>query len=358
MSLSPNDVQTWFPAALQQRYVDHILMQSNSHAGSVKLTHVQAQHLVRLWGYAYIKQHGIVQSPIKALSRRVDSFFCSHSEAASLFYAERDGGGTARSAGLMLRTFESKSLIQCESSKGSPTKIRLNIPHPFDLPAEDPKGDVVPDAFRPRLDASTLANLLTVLFHYDAERAQVFEHDLNRVLREWFKRYPKGLRVLRQVKSKKPIAVVTAFPVHPESGEKFGLPPSESLYLNRIRQRAADPIQFAEPGCLDCYVAYIRCWHIKPGWWSPKTVLQLLQETRSMLQQMHQDFPELCDVYSIVLHPHHEDFAVRLGFDITRTDPQMSQSWAHIALDRFFELNPTVLLQDFDFEPYNRSSFT
>ena len=77
-----------------------------------------------------------------------------------------------------------------------------------------------------------------------------------------------------------------------------------------------------------------------------------------MLQQMHQDYPELCDVYSIVLHPHHEDLAVRLGFDITRSDPKMSQSWAHITLDRFFELNPKALLRDFDFDPYNRSSFT
>ncbi|MEM9944912.1 MAG: hypothetical protein AAF810_02485 [Cyanobacteria bacterium P01_D01_bin.36] len=354
MSLLPEAVQTWFPPDLQQRYVDHILMQSNSHA-SCNLTSVQAGHLVRLWGYAHIKQYGSSQSPIKTLSCRLSSFFCSNSEAANLFYAERNG--TARSANQMLKRLESRSLIQCESSPGSPTKIRLNIPREYELPAVDQNSNVLPDTFVPRRDARILASLLTVLFQYEAERSQVSDHDISQVLREWSSRYPEGLRVLREVETKKPIAVVAAFPVHPDSESKFGLPPSESLYLHQIRQRTEDPIQFAKPANQGCRVAYIRCWHIKPGWWTHKIVLQLLQETQNMLQRMYRVHPELCDVYSVILHPHHEDLAIRLGFDITRSDPKLSKRWTYIALDHFLELNGIELLQDFDFEPYNRSSF-
>ena len=54
--IQPEAIQIWFPLALQDRYVNHILMQSESQAsGCVKLTYIQAGHLVRLWGYAYAK---------------------------------------------------------------------------------------------------------------------------------------------------------------------------------------------------------------------------------------------------------------------------------------------------------------
>lgn len=357
--IQPEAVQIWFPPALQARYVNHILMQSESQAARcVKLTYTQATHLVRLWGYAYVKHYGISHTPIKALTCRVDSFFCSHSEAANLLYADREIEGTARSAGLMLKTIESMSLIQCKSTKGSPTKIRLNIPLAFELPEKSQESKIFPDKFNPRRDAPTVANFLKVLFHYDAGTSQSLGRDITKVLREWSQRYPDGLRVLRQEKTRKPVAAVTVFPIHSNSESKFDLPPSESLYLHKIRKKAKDPIQFAEPGDPNCYIAYIRCWHIKPGLWNHETVLQFIEETKTMLRQMHQKYPELSDIYSIILHPNHEDFVSRLGFDITRSDPNISQRWAYIALDDFLELKSEELLKDFSFEAYNRLSFT
>lgn len=356
--IQPEAIQIWFPLALQDRYVNHILMQSESQAsGCVKLTYIQAGHLVRLWGYAYVKHYGDTHTPIKALTCRLNSFFCSHSEAAKFLYADREAGGTARSAGLMLKEMESMSLIQCKSTKGSPTKISLNIPLTFELPEEPQGNKVFPDKFDPRRDAPTVANLLKVLFHYEANHSQSLGRDITKVLREWSKRYPDGLRVLRQEKTRKPIAVVTIFPIHPDSESNFDLPPSESLYLHKIRIKAKDPIQFSEPGDPNCFIAYVRCWHIKPGFWNHETVIQFIDETKDMLRKMHQVYPELSDVYSIILHPHHEDFVIRLGFDITRSDPKISQRWAYIALDAFLELKSEELLKDFSFEAYNRLNF-
>lgn len=358
MRLSPEDVQIWFPTELQKRYVEHVLMMSKSQvSGSMKLTPIQAGHLVRLWGYAYIKHFGVEYAPINKLICRLNSFSCSHSEAARLFYAERDEGGMARSAGNMLRTLEAMNLIRCESTKGSPTRISLNLSVSFQL-LEEYQGDkVFPDTFNSRRDARILANLLTVLFQYDADRSVTIGDDITRVLREWSRRYSDGMRVLRQACNQKPIAIVTVFPIHPDFSSRFSLPPSNSLYLNRMHYRDEDTFLFAEPGDKKCEIAYIRCWHIKPGFWNHKIVLLLMQETRILLERMRQDYSELCDVFILVLHPHHEDLAIRLGFEILQSDSSMSQRWAYIALDDFLELDPLALLQDFDFEPYNRSSF-
>ena len=358
MCLPPEDVQTWFPPVLQQRYVEHILIMAKSQVGSsMKLTPVQAGHLVRLWGYAYIKHFGFECAPIEKLICRLNSFSCSHNEAARLFYADRDEGGMARSAGNMLRTLESMNLIRCESTKGSPTRISLNLSVGFQLPEEYQGDEVLSGAFNPRRDARILANLLTVLFQYDTDRSTTIGDDITRVLREWSRRYPDGIRVLKQAGSQKPIAIVTVFPIHSDSSSRFSLPPGNSLYLNRLHHRDEDTFQFAEPGNQECEIAYIRCWHIKPGFWNHKIVLLLMHETRTLLEQMRQDYPGLCDVFSLVLHPHHEDLAIRLGFEILQSDPSMSQRWAYIALDDFLELDVLTLLQDFDFEPYNRSSF-
>ena len=358
-SFQPEDVQIWFPPSLQKRYVDHILRQSEGVGERcIRLTNIQAEHLVRLWGYGYVQDHSLDRKPIEILTCRVSSFCCSHSEAASLLYVGRKVEGSARSAGLMLRKLESMRLMQCKSVKGSYTKISLNIPQTFELPEELNDGSIFPDRFNPRNDAPTVANFLKSLHYHDAKQSQSLGRDLTKMLRGWSKQYPDGLRVLRHAQTQKPVAIVAILPVHPDSESNFDLPPSESLYLPKIQTGEENPIKVAESGNPHCCAAYMCSWHIKPGYWKYEIALHLTKETKLVLQKMQKNYPELSDVYSMILHPHHEDFAIKAGFEIIHSEPNMFQHWIYISLDHFLESNSEDILREFDFELYNRLSFT
>ncbi|MEM0978663.1 MAG: hypothetical protein AAGH78_00175 [Cyanobacteria bacterium P01_H01_bin.58] len=359
--LVPEDVQTWFPPKVQQRYIERITAQSAKHPGGCGiLTEVQARHLVRLWGYGYLKDYGLEHAPIKSLNRKVSRFVCTYAQAATLFYADREKLGNARSADEMLKKLASKGLIQCSSSQGSPTQISLNIRPDFELPLDAHGADVYIDKFDPRNDAPTVANFLKGLYVYDAARVASLERDITRGLRQWAKAYPEGLRVLRQQEQSKAkaIALAAIFPVHPESEIVFDQPPSDSLYLGRFKHRSQDSIRLAELGDPECHVAYIRAWHIKPGLWDCENVLKLVDDNKTMLRKMQQEYPELSDVYSILIHPRLADLATTLGFEVMGVDPRMALSWIYMPLDHFLDLDAGELLRDFDFGPHNRWGFT
>lgn len=338
--LKPEAVNTWFPPECQHRYAEHIIGQSG-------LTPTQAQHFVRLWGYGYLKRYGSECVPIKTLDRKVGSFFCSHTEAASLFYAESQG--TARSAGLMIDKFVTKKLVRRESFQGSTTRISLYIPEGFDLSGHCPVDEVYADKFDPRNDTSFVALFLEDMFVFDAKRPKSMLHNLRQGLRQWAKRYPDGLRVLRHAPKNKTIAFAAIFPVHQASEISFDLPPSHSFYLNKLHLNAEDPIQFASPGDSNCHIAYIRGWQIQPDFWNYENALCLLKETQATLQRMHDDYPELSDVYTIAIHPRLEAFALNLGFETMKSDSDTSIRWLYMPLDRFLTLDGEDSLLNFDY---------
>jgi hypothetical protein len=54
---------------------------------------------------------------------------------------------------------------------------------------------------------------------------------------------------------------------------------------------------------------------------------------------MLEDFPNLCDLYTLIIHPSYEDLASTLGFQKTGSNTQLSVYWMYLALDRFLDLD-------------------
>ncbi|MEM9807197.1 MAG: hypothetical protein AAF959_18175 [Cyanobacteria bacterium P01_D01_bin.56] len=342
-NINPADVLTWFPEKQQQQYVQHLMGQSG-------LTPAQAQHFVRLWGYGYLLQHGPDYAPIQTLNHRILSFFCSQSEAADLFYGKSQGA--PRSAGLMINKFVDKRLVRKETFSGNKTRISLSIPKSFELPNNTQPDNIYADAFDPRNDTSRIANLLKGLFSFDNKKPNFMINNLKKGLRQWGRRYPTGLRVLRLAPKNTPIAFAAIFPIHQDSDIVFDMPPSQSLHLSRLHLNNKDPIQFATPGDLDCHIAYVRSWEIDRDFWNHETVVHMAQDTQTTLQKIHTDHPELSDVYTIAIHPRLAALGTALGFESMTPDPNTSLCWLHMSLDNFLALNVDQVLQDFDYTLY------
>ncbi|MGF1490862.1 MAG: hypothetical protein ACFBSC_00070 [Microcoleaceae cyanobacterium] len=64
-----------------------------------------------------------------------------------------------------------------------------------------------------------------------------------------------------------------------------------------------------------------------------------LQDAQQTLKKMRQDFPNLWDMYSLVIHPSYTELALALGFQKTSSDPKLSVYWVYQAVDRFVELD-------------------
>lgn len=343
-NIDPANILEWFPPESQAPYAQHLIGQSG-------LTPAQAQHFVRLWGYGYLLQHGLEYAPIQTLTCRIPSFFCSQSEAAALFYPDQPGG--PRSAGLMINKFVEKQLVKKERFVGNKTRISLSIPDNFALPTTQQHGTIYADAFNPREDIPHIARLLEGLFIFDIKRPTSMLNNLRRGLRQWHKRYPTGLRVLRHTsKNNIPIAFSTIFPIHPDSEIIFDLPPSQSLHLSRLHSNAQDPIEFAPPGDLNCHIAYIRSWEIHRDFWNRDNVTLMAQDTQSTLKALQTEYPELSEVYSIAIHPRLAALATALGFESMTPDPDTSLCWLYISLDSFLALDVEQVLKDFDYTLY------
>ena len=345
--LKPEEVGIWLPLAHQQRYARHI-------TGQRELSPVQAGHFVRLWGYSCLKRNGPPYKPIQTLDNKLyDSpFFFSHEDACKLFYADKKNG-SSRAAGLMLDKFadDKRKLIKCRRFQGTKTEIRLTVPSEFELPADDPKEEIYADGFNCRKDLLHVTELLRELYSVNNRLPESeLVLSIRQGLRNWAKRYPKGLRVIRRASDREAIGFATVMPVASESAHKFCSPPHESLHLSRFSRDAEDPIQIATPDDSDCYIAYIRSWQIHPGLWTYENVLALLEETKKMLRLIHADYPELSEIYSMTIHPRQEEFALTLGFKTSSSSRASALRWLYIHLDTFLELDSESILSQLNLD--------
>jgi hypothetical protein len=145
-----------------------------------------------------------------------------------------------------------------------------------------------------------------------------------------------------------PVGFAAFYPTHPDSEEQFHLPPSSSLHLSTLE--GDDPIRIASPGDELCYAVFVRSWQIKPPYWNYATVCQFLQDAQITLKHMQQDaFPNLCDIYTISVHPSLEALAFALGFKPLKSDPGSSLRWIHMPLDQFVALDIDEVLVEYDF---------
>ncbi|NEQ48800.1 MAG: hypothetical protein F6K11_01525 [Leptolyngbya sp. SIO3F4] len=341
--LQPNTVEEWFPIEIQTQYIEHIV-----HQPGLKITLRQATYFVRLWGYGYLIQDGIEQAPITTLHRHIGSFYCSHSDAADLFYTQTNG--TPRAAGQMLDKLASKNLLKRGEADGVATRLSLNIPQSFELPKEDNNNDTFyPDEFDPRNDATLVANFLEKVYSYDPERPESMLYNIKRGLRQWARQYPDGLRVLRRASTQEPVGFSAFLPAHPDSEEKFDLSPSHSLHLSRLDARKEDPIQTATKGDPDCYTVFVRSWQIELNAWTYETACIFIRDSQLVLTKLRNEFPNLSDIYTISIHPFAEDFAITLGFRATKADPSSSLRWLYMPLDKFLALDYEDVLLNFNY---------
>lgn len=337
--LNAGKVNEWFPPAQQTLYVQNII-------GQCGLTRRQATCFVRLWGYACLQQLS-KQSLIRTLSHHVDTFSCSHSEAANLFYCDQSRGSD-RSAGMMIDQLVAKNLVRREPFDGGPTRLSLQIPDSFlPDPTDLHSAELYTDAFNVRNDTYIVAAFLEEIYSWISQRSETTSFQITKVLRQWAAQCPEGLRVLRKATDDEPIGFAAFFPTHPDSEENFHLPPSSSLHLSTLDTE--DPIKVALPGDESCYALFIRSWKIKQPYWNYSAVCLFLRDSQVTLRQMQETFPNLCDLYSIAIHPRLEALALALGFKPTKADPNSSLRWIYMPLDRFLELDIDEALVEVDF---------
>ncbi|MEM1310545.1 MAG: hypothetical protein AAGF98_13810 [Cyanobacteria bacterium P01_H01_bin.153] len=336
---SPFAVNEWFVPPHQRVYVDAI-------AGQCGLTRRQAACFVRLWGYATV-QSASAQIPLQTLHPAVGKFECSHREAAELFYCDQ-ARGSERSAGMMVDQLVARHLVRREPFDGGPTRLSLQIPASF-LPKAQAVPDILcyADAFDVRRDAARVAGFLEAAYGWVSDRSETTSFKIIKVLRRFAQQYPAGLRVLRAAANDDPVGFAALYPTHPDSEENFHLPPSSSMHLSTLNGH--DPIQVASPGDPDCYAVFVRSWQLQPLSWNYAAVCQFLQDSQATLRQMQQDFPNLCDLYGIAIHPATEALALAVGFKPMKADPRTALRWLHTPLDHFLNLDIDEALVEFDF---------
>jgi hypothetical protein len=262
---------------------------------------------------------------------------CSHREAAELFYSDRDRGSD-RSAGMMLDKLAALGLIRKEFD-GNISRIEILAVSAKLEPVITEQVQVTIDAFDPRCDAIPIANLLAANYNWMNHNTEATPHRIVNILRQWARQYDRGMRVIRRQDNLHPIGFYILYPTASTSVSNFFTAPSKSLHLSAIAD--TDPFIMAQAGDDDCVSVFIRSWAIDRAYIDQYRVL-FLEDTQQTLIQMQQDFPNLCDLYTMIIHPSYEYQASALGFQNMSRDRQLSVYWMYLPLDRFLSLNITA----------------
>ncbi len=348
MKPEPESINQWFPSEQQDKYISRLIEQGQGH-----ITRCQAKCYVRLRAYLLVKQQQKlgkeVKLPLKELSLPEGFVSCTHREAAALFYCDQNQGSD-RSAGMMLNKLCEFELIE-KQFDGNTINIQVqylpNLTAP-PQPVESVKLKV--DAFRHN-DAIPVANFLSRLYRWINNDTAAVEYKIVKLLRGWVKQYPTGMRVLRRCDNSNPVGFYVLYPTAPESERNFFLPPSKALHL--CSDSDIDPFQIAIPGKDDCTCVFFRGWRIDTPYLNRDNVRRFVEDTQKTLVQMQADFPNLCDLYLMIVHPVHSyiQVAVALGFQKIGEDPNAPVYWMYISLDQFLSLDIKKTLSKLEFAP-------
>jgi hypothetical protein len=328
--VEPTLLDQWSPPARQKYYVERLLRERQG------LTRLRAEYFIRLWAYLMLKQQGTPpKSPLVNLVPVEGAVSCTHQEAADLFYTGKERGSD-RAAGMMINQLISLGLVS-KHFDGNTTSLSIWTLSELIQPLSGEVVVLTPDQFNPRTDAVPVASFLARNYNWLNNSTGSIAHKIATVLRQWAQSYPQGMRVLRRADTLQAVGFFVLFPVASVSEENFFLPPSLSLHLSTAQ--AHDPIKMAIPPDQDCLSVFVRSWMVDTPFMQPSYVCQSLKDAQAVLQTMLHDFPNLCDLYSLAIHPSYEAIAQGLGFRKTIHDPQSSLCWMHLALDRFLELD-------------------
>lgn len=329
--MNVEEINRWFSPKQQQSLIASLIQR-------VGMTRVRAQCFVRLWIYLRYKQQQAQGSqdspPWPKLLLPAGAVVCTHREAADLFYSDREQGSD-RAAGMMLDKLAALGLIK-KHFDGNTTSIEIQ---PVLAQPEIETENLVElklDDFDPRCDTIPIANLLATNYNWMNRNQDALPHRIARLLREWAHHYGVGMRVLRRSDNLNPVAFYLLYPTTSESDANFFGPPSKGLHLSSLTD--IDPFEMATPNDPNCVSVFARSWMIDPLYLERYRVL-FLQDVQSTLVRMRQDFPNLWDIHTLIIHPSYEAMASALGFQRTSRDIQTSIYWMYLAIDRYLALD-------------------
>jgi hypothetical protein len=340
--MDAHNLNQYFPLSEQSKYVSQL-------QGRVGLTRRRAEYFVKLWAYLLLKQqHELgrrLQLPLTELDVPSGFVACTHREAQEVFYGDSDRGSD-RAAGLMIDKFVGLGLIE-KKFDGNNICIRIKSLLPRDSLIVRNTSELFTDAFNPRVDAIPVATFLARYYYWIDNKNVVAPQRIARILREWALLYPVSMRVLRRCDTQNAVGFYVLYPVAKESEDSFFMSPRKTLYLGIDME--VDPIKMAAPGDLTCNAIQVRGWQIDFPYKSKHNIEILLNDAQEILGKMQKDYPNLCDMYTIPLHPADEQLAYALGFQNISQDQQSSLQWIYIALDRFLALNIPQLISNLNF---------
>jgi len=325
-------LDAWYSQS-QRRAVVSLLMKR------VGVTRTRAECFIRLWIYLLVKQlqesQPRIKPPLAKLELLETEVQCTHREAAELFYSDSDRGSD-RAAGMMLDKLAALGLI-AKHFDGNATAIQIQ-PLSEILNVAEPQKPVQLqlDNFNARCDAIPVANLLATNYNWMNRNTNTVPQKIAKILRLLASQYSNGMRVLRRCDNLNPVGFYLLYPTATESEVNFFNAPSKSLHLSSLSD--IDPFKMALPGDQNCQSVFIRSWMIDPQYLSEYRIA-FLEDTQKVLVEMQTDFPNLCDLYTLMIHPMYEKQALALGFHQTSCDSQLSIYWIYLALDRFLALD-------------------
>lgn len=331
-SLEPERLNDFFPLDRQKEYVSMLL-------GRGGLTRRRAEYFVKLWAYLTLK-HQFTENqrrvePIEQLYPTEDLISCTHREAAELFYGQQERGSD-RAAGMMIDQLAALGLLE-KRFDGQTLCLRIRpIPELATTTKPDRPLVLKADRFNPRTDAIPVAGLIRQTYAMAADDSTLAPQRIARVLRLWGTQYPKGLRVLRRSDNLNPVGIAILYPTASDSEDIFSRPPGKSFYMTSNTE--TDPANLAQPGDPTCMAVYIRAWILDIPYLQPQHICTLLEDTQQTLTEMLEDYPNLCDLYSPVIHPLYEDLRLALGFQKT-CEEHRPFYWVYLSLDRFLALD-------------------
>lgn len=332
--MTPEVLDQLFPAENQRNYVSMLM-------GRGGVTRSRAEYFVRLWAYLFLKEQREVGrqlgEPLTQLQPPQGLVPCTHREAAELFYGSKERGSD-RAAGMMIDRLAALGLLE-KRFDGQTLCLKIHsIPELLVPPSQQNQViQLEASLFNPRTDAVPVANLVTRTYAELIRDSATASLKISRALRSWAQQYPLGMRVLRRSDNGNPVGISVIYPVVSASEVHFFQPPSKSFYLTSDTE--VDPFKIAAANDLDCTSVYIRAWIIDAPYLQKANLCLMLEDTQQTLAQLQQDFPNLCDVYSLIVHPLYEELRQAIGFQKLCSDTQRHYHWIHLALDRFLELD-------------------
>ncbi|MEG3970506.1 MULTISPECIES: hypothetical protein [unclassified Microcoleus] len=325
-------LDTWYSPS-QRRTAVSLLMKR------LGVTRTRAECFIRLWVYLSVKQlqesQPRIKPPLAKLEVPATEVQCTHREAAELFYSDSDRGSD-RAAGMMLDKLAALGLI-AKHFDGNTTAIQIQpVSEIFEGAEPQNPVQLQLDDFNPRCDAIIVANLLATNYNWMNRNTNAVPHKIAKILRLFASQYSKGMRVLRRSDNLNPVGFYLLYPTVSESEVNFFNAPSKSLHLSSISD--IDPFNMALPGDINCQSVFIRSWMIDPQYLSEYRIA-FLEDAQKVLGEMQTDFPNLCDLYTLMIHPMYEKQSLALGFQKTSSDSQLSLYWMYLALDRFLAID-------------------